>query len=238
MAFSAAGTRPMTLTGHCTSRSAAIVASTAAPPDMSRFIDSMPSGGLMSRPPVSKVMPLPTSTTVGVDLSAPTRRVVEADQPGRRRGGRADGEHAAEAFLGEPLLVPDRDLEAGRGGELLGLLGQPGGRLEVGRHRGEHPRAPAGAAGSEGTRQLVVRDLVGRATQDDAGDRSLLGPGRAPVEAERPQHRADDEGAEGLVGRDGRDRGGHAGAVLGRPRQGRRRRAGSRSPTAPPPRRA
>ena len=40
MAFSAAGTSPTTCTGHPTSRSAAIVASTAAPPDMSRFIDS------------------------------------------------------------------------------------------------------------------------------------------------------------------------------------------------------
>ena len=71
MAFSAAGTSPTTLTEQWTSRSAAIVASTAAPPDMSRFIDNMPSGGLMSRPPVSKVMPLPTSTTVGVFLVAP-----------------------------------------------------------------------------------------------------------------------------------------------------------------------
>ena len=71
MAFSAAGTRPITRTGQSTSRSAAIVAITAPPPLMSRFIVSMLSLGLMSRPPLSKVMPLPTSTTVGIFLVAP-----------------------------------------------------------------------------------------------------------------------------------------------------------------------
>ncbi len=69
--FSAAGTRPTTRTGQSTSRSAAMVAMTAPPPLMSRFIVSMPSLGLMSRPPLSKVMPLPTSTTVGVRRLAP-----------------------------------------------------------------------------------------------------------------------------------------------------------------------
>ena len=48
-----------------------MVAMTAPPPLMSRFIVSMPSLGLMSRPPVSKVMPLPTRTTVGMRLVAP-----------------------------------------------------------------------------------------------------------------------------------------------------------------------
>ena len=43
-----------------------MAAITAAPPLMSRFMVSMLSLGLMSRPPVSKVMPLPTSTIVGV----------------------------------------------------------------------------------------------------------------------------------------------------------------------------
>ena len=70
-AFSAAGTSPTTRTGQATSRSAAMVAMTAPPPLMSRFIVSMPSLGLMSRPPVSKVMPLPTMTTVGMRLVAP-----------------------------------------------------------------------------------------------------------------------------------------------------------------------
>ena len=47
-------------------RERAIVASTTAPPVMSRFMLTIASPGLIDRPPVSKVMPLPTSTTCGV----------------------------------------------------------------------------------------------------------------------------------------------------------------------------
>ena len=36
-----------------------------APPAMSYFIFSMPSAGLMEMPPVSNVMPLPTSPSTG-----------------------------------------------------------------------------------------------------------------------------------------------------------------------------
>ena len=39
--------------------------STLAAPAMSFFISSMPLAGLMSRPPVSKQTPLPTSVTFG-----------------------------------------------------------------------------------------------------------------------------------------------------------------------------
>ena len=41
-----------------------MVASTAAAPDMSVFIVSIPSAVLIDRPPESKVMPLPTRATV------------------------------------------------------------------------------------------------------------------------------------------------------------------------------
>ena len=54
------------MTGQPTVSRAAITESTTAAPVMSRFMVVMPSAGLMDRPPVSKVMPLPTSTTVGV----------------------------------------------------------------------------------------------------------------------------------------------------------------------------
>jgi hypothetical protein len=40
---------------------------TTAPPVMSRFMFTIASPVLMDRPPVSKVMPLPTSTTVGAE---------------------------------------------------------------------------------------------------------------------------------------------------------------------------
>ena len=47
--------------------------STAAPPHMSVNIIRMPSAGLMFKPPLSKVMPLPTSTTC-CGLAAPRVR--------------------------------------------------------------------------------------------------------------------------------------------------------------------
>ena len=70
MAFSAAGTSPTTGTGQPTSASAAMTDITTAPPVMSRFMLTIASPGLIDRPPVSKVMPLPTSTTV---LAEPAR---------------------------------------------------------------------------------------------------------------------------------------------------------------------
>ena len=76
---------------------------------MSRFMFTIASPGLMDSPPVSKVMPLPTSTTWPRAPAAPRGRVVEPDQPRRGRRGLADGEDAAEALGRELLLVPDLD---------------------------------------------------------------------------------------------------------------------------------
>ena len=71
---------------------------------------SSPSRGLIEMPPVSKVMPLPTSTTCrcarrpGCQVSS-TRR-------GPRGRAAADGEDAAEALGGELLGLADRDASA------------------------------------------------------------------------------------------------------------------------------
>ena len=62
--FSVVGMIPITRTGTCRSARADIVASTAAAPDMSVFIDIMPSAVLSESPPESKVIPFPTSATV------------------------------------------------------------------------------------------------------------------------------------------------------------------------------
>ncbi|TWG94139.1 hypothetical protein L615_005800000090 [Nocardioides sp. J9] len=70
IAFSAAATRPTTRTGQSTSASAAIVARTTAPPVMSRFMEPIAAPGLIERPPLSKVMPLPTRTTSGSFFAA------------------------------------------------------------------------------------------------------------------------------------------------------------------------
>ncbi len=61
-------------------------ASTLAAPPISFFISSMPLSGLMSRPPVSKHTPLPTSVTFGCARLAPA----QVDQPRRARRRAAD----------------------------------------------------------------------------------------------------------------------------------------------------
>ena len=61
--FSVAAMRPCTSTGGDNRGSARMIASTAAAPDMSFFIRSIPSADLRSRPPESNVMPLPITAT-------------------------------------------------------------------------------------------------------------------------------------------------------------------------------
>ena len=60
----------MTRMGALSSAMARMAQMTAAPPAMSSFMRSMPSAGLIEMPPVSKVMPLPTSPSTG-DAGAP-----------------------------------------------------------------------------------------------------------------------------------------------------------------------
>ena len=50
----------------CSSPTACMAPSTAAPPHMSNFISSIPPGGLRLMPPESKVKPLPTRSNVGL----------------------------------------------------------------------------------------------------------------------------------------------------------------------------
>ena len=65
--FSAVGMMPITRHGRVEPRErAASPPATAAPPDMSSFMRSMPSAGLIEMPPESNVMPLPTSPSTGV----------------------------------------------------------------------------------------------------------------------------------------------------------------------------
>ena len=68
--FSQAGITPITFSGRSISPTACMVPSTDAAPHMSYFISSMPPPGLSEIPPVSKVMPLPTSTT-GASFALP-----------------------------------------------------------------------------------------------------------------------------------------------------------------------
>ena len=81
--FSAAATNPVTRDVTPSRPSADMAAITAAPPAMSVFICFMPSAGLSDSPPLSNVMPLPTSTMC-------SRAPAGAYPSSISRGGEAD----------------------------------------------------------------------------------------------------------------------------------------------------
>ena len=111
---------------------------------MSRFMFIIASAGLIDSPPVSKVMPLPTSTTCGVRREARVGRVVELHQPGRVGRGLADAGEAAEAPGAQLLLVPHAQGQALVVGHLGGPVGQPDRGLLVGGHQRQRAGGPAG----------------------------------------------------------------------------------------------
>ena len=69
--FSQVGITPITFTGAFMPASARIAPSTDPAPDMSNFISSISPAGLSEMPPVSKVMPLPTSASGLLPFAAP-----------------------------------------------------------------------------------------------------------------------------------------------------------------------
>ncbi len=81
--FSADGSQPVTRMGRPSSAMAFTAPRTAAAPAMSDFISSMLAAGLIEMPPVSKVMPLPTSARCVVAPSGEYARRVS-------RGGLAE----------------------------------------------------------------------------------------------------------------------------------------------------
>ena len=114
--FSAIGTVAVTATGSSSRAASTMVAITAAAPLMSDVMWSMFAAGLIEMPPVSNVMPLPTSATVarGRGAAGPA----QPDQPRLARRALPDPEHAAVAALGQRGLVEHLDLEPGRLGQL------------------------------------------------------------------------------------------------------------------------
>ena len=101
--------------------------------------------------------------------------VVELHEARRDRGGLADADDAAEAALGELLLVEDGGLEPGRLRRGDGLLGQPGGGLDVGGHAGQQPRLPARARGGDG----ATADRVDRSSSVSVRQSTILPTGRS-----------------------------------------------------------
>ena len=72
--FSQVGTMAVRLMGSLALAAATNAPMTLAAPHMSYFISSIASPGLSEMPPLSKVMPLPTSTTGAAFLSAAPRQ--------------------------------------------------------------------------------------------------------------------------------------------------------------------
>ena len=214
MAFSAAAISPVTLTGQPTAASAPSTEITTPPPVMSRFMVVIDSAGLIDRPPVSKVMPLPTSTTRGV---------LDARRAGCSRDG--SGTTGWTEARPTPMIPPKPSFSRRASSQIVALRpvssasdsawsASQSGLLRLDGHGGQDAGPPAGAADRDRPAQRCVGGLVGRRTgQHDLGHRRALGAGRAPVEAERAEHRADHERFEPDRAGRGRDRGGDAAAV-------------------------
>ena len=102
---------------------------------MSVFISFMPSVGLSDSPPLSNVMPLPTSTTCCVPLFRLV--IAEFDQARRADRPRPDRDQAAEPVRGQLVFLPHPGREPTASGHRHRLIRQPGRGLAPGWHVGE-----------------------------------------------------------------------------------------------------
>ena len=93
-------------------------ASAVAAPPMSFFISSMPDAGLMSRPPVSKVTPLPISATFGASSRPQEKSTIRGSSAAARPTAWMSGKLAARSS--SPRTMADAGVELL--GELDGLL--------------------------------------------------------------------------------------------------------------------
>ena len=177
--FSTQGMKAVTASGGFNWAMARMAPIMAAPPDISYFIFSMPSEGLMEMPPVSKVTPLPTRPRCAAEAAC-LRPVADDDERGRLGAALRHAEQRAHAeafevaafqYLAlEPLLLRhlarggshfQRRQEVGglvrqRAGEVLGL-----GQHLAARHRGVEPgRAVRAHHGKRVQRLFVVAGLV------------------------------------------------------------------------------
>ena len=147
---------PTTLIFRPISATARNVPSTEPAPHMSYFISSMPSPGFSEMPPVSNVMPLPTSTT-GAALAAPPWYCSTMNWGGSTEP-RRDRQERAHLQRFELLLAEHFDLQLPVFGELLGGVGKVGRRADVARQVAEVARQ-VHAVGERGA--LLGGDLGG-----------------------------------------------------------------------------
>ena len=129
MLFSAAGISTRSRTGSFVRMTRSAKASAAAAPPMSFFISAMALDGLMSRPPVSKQMPLPTIVTLGA-CSDPQRRSIRR---GAAVAGAAHGVDHREIVGEQARAFRDLDARAEGVGKLARGALELGGTEIVGR---------------------------------------------------------------------------------------------------------
>ena len=140
------------------SRSVDIAAITAAPPDMSVFIVSMPPAVLIDRPPESNTTPLPTSASVclraGAARTRAARSAAAARNPCRRRARRraapARAARPSNTSTFSPFAARDAAARARRpssgdfaAGGLVDQVARPRDRLRDPRAAVERRRAPS-----------------------------------------------------------------------------------------------
>ena len=154
--FSVVGTTPMTRIGALSSAIARIAHATAAPPAMSSFIRSMPSAGLIEMPPVSNVMPLPTSPSTGACRRA-RRLVAEHHQARRLAAAARDAEQQAHAELLDLRLVENLDVDAGVARERAPRARELARRQRVARLVGQLARQVAALAEDAAARDGALR---------------------------------------------------------------------------------
>ena len=111
---------------------------TAAPPDMSSFILSMLSAGLIEMPPVSKVMPLPTRPRTTSD-DGPRGLVTQDDDTRRLLTSTRDAQQHSHLERGDVRLVEDLDSQSGGGRDLGGTLREDARRQVIAGLVGQSP---------------------------------------------------------------------------------------------------
>ena len=157
---------------------ARIAHATAAPPAMSSFIRSMPSAGLIEMPPVSNVMPLPTSPSTGSGGRA-GRIVSKHHQPRRLAAAARDAEQQAHPELRDAIFVEDLDLDAALGGDR---------RSRAGRTRAASACCPARWRAR--ARDCCIRRAAGRGRRPLArAGQDVAAPDRASPRSTRARRR-------------------------------------------------
>ena len=134
---------------------------TAAPPAMSSFMRSMSAAGLIEMPPVSNVIPLPTSPSTG-DGGAPARLVPYRHEPRRFRAAAPDAQKHAHAEPLELMMIEHLDRQTAAARDFRKPIGKHGRGQRVARLVVELPRHVAMLADDAAAVRRTLRRVAAR----------------------------------------------------------------------------